>query len=175
MKVFGYILATIGFLAGSLASVLDKAEINWVWFVPALAAGAAGVVIARLTERRQTRAQHRVFSNMQAIQEALGRIVKNITELNSGKESIGTYEMRHRIDGLFPDDMNTFVEARETIAHLHGLSVYGDLMSHFAAAERYLNRVWSASADGYIDEVRTYLQKAQEQFVEALQRIEGLR
>jgi hypothetical protein len=48
-------------------------------------------------------------------------------------------------------------------------------MSHFAAGERYLNRVWSASADGYIDEVNTYLDKAQEQFVEALAQVHQLR
>ena len=40
--------------------------------------------------------------------------------------------------------------------------------THFAAAERYLNRVWSASADGYIDEVNEYLQKAGDQFAESL-------
>ena len=37
----------------------------------------------------------------------------------------------------------------------------------FAAAERYLNRVWSASTDGYIDEAHTYLGRSREQFDEA--------
>ncbi len=40
-------------------------------------------------------------------------------------------------------------------------------MSAFAAGERYINRVWSASADSYIDEVMLYLDKAQVQFIEA--------
>jgi hypothetical protein len=48
-------------------------------------------------------------------------------------------------------------------------------MSSFAAGERYLNRVWSASADGYVDEVNIYLDKAQEQFAESLNRIEQLK
>jgi len=47
-------------------------------------------------------------------------------------------------------------------------------MSCFAAGERYLNRVWSASADGYVDEVNTYLDKAQSQFVESLQKVKNL-
>ncbi len=67
--------------------------------------------------------------------------------------------VQHRIDELFPGDLNTFVEARETIPHVYGLQAYADVMSHFAAGERYLNRVWSASADGYVDEVRTYLEE----------------
>jgi hypothetical protein len=37
-------------------------------------------------------------------------------------------------------------------------------MNHFAAGERYLNRVWSASVDGYVDECRAYIGHAREQF-----------
>ena len=40
-------------------------------------------------------------------------------------------------------------------------------MSSFAAGERYINRVWSASADGYIEEAATYLKKAGAMFVDA--------
>ena len=44
---------------------------------------------------------------------------------------------------------------------------YADVMSGFAAGERYINRVWSASTDGYEDEVHLYLEKARMQFAEA--------
>jgi len=37
----------------------------------------------------------------------------------------------------------------------------------FAAGERYVNRVWSASADGYRSESLTYLNKAAGQFRDA--------
>ena len=40
-------------------------------------------------------------------------------------------------------------------------------MSDFAAGERYLNRVWSASADGYADEAMDYIDRARQQFEEA--------
>ena len=51
--------------------------------------------------------------------------------------------------------------------HLYGLQVYADIMSNFATGERYINRVWSASADGYENEAATYLEKAAGQFAEA--------
>ncbi len=108
---------------------------------------------------------------MESVEASLDRIVKNMTGLNAEKASINTYDVRHRIDELFTDDLNTFVEARESIAHTHSLNAYADVMTSFAAGERYLNRVWSASADGYIDEVNTYLDKAQEQFCESLEKI----
>ncbi len=79
--------------------------------------------------------------------------------------------MRHRIDELFSDDLTTFVEARESLTHIYSLQVYADVMSHFASGERYLNRVWSASADGYVDEITAYLDKAQTQFTEALDKV----
>ena len=50
--------------------------------------------------------------------------------------------------------------------HVFGMQNYADVMSHFAAGERYINRVWSASTDGYVDEVRTYLERARDQFIE---------
>lgn len=37
-------------------------------------------------------------------------------------------------------------------------------MTHYAGGERYLNRVWSASADGYVNEVKDYLERSLEQF-----------
>jgi len=51
---------------------------------------------------------------------------------------------------------------------------YADVMSNFAAGERYINRVWSASTDGYVDEVRSYLERARAQFSEAQQHFDEL-
>ena len=42
-------------------------------------------------------------------------------------------------------------------------------MNRFAAGERSLNRVWSASTDGYIDETSAYLEKAATYFEDALE------
>ena len=52
-----------------------------------------------------------------------------------------------------------------------GLQGYADVMSELAAGERYVNRVWSASTDGYIDEVLTFLERAREQFHSARERL----
>ncbi len=82
---------------------------------------------------------------------------------------------RIRIDELFLEDFAMFVDARESIAHRYGLSAYTDVMSCFAAGERYLNRVWSASADGYIDEVNAYLDRALEQFTDSHQKVRQLK
>ena len=59
------------------------------------------------------------------------------------------------------------------MVHLFGLQVYADVMSAFAAGERYVNRVWSASADGYRHEAITYLHKAATQFRDANRQLAG--
>jgi hypothetical protein len=174
MRKFGFLLVTIGFLGGALASVLSEDAVRWEWFAVAVAAGFAGVVLVRTSQRREVRAVVRLTSNMQAIGESLRRVVENMTRLNADKHSIDPYDVRHRIDELLVEDLNIFVEARESIAHSYGLSAYADVMSCFAAGERYLNRVWCASADGYIDEVNEYLDRAKEQFAASLDRVLNL-
>ena len=75
--------------------------------------------------------------------------------------------LRDRIDTKLRPDLTRFVDARESMVHLFGLQTYADIMSHFAAGERYINRVWSSSADGYDDEATRYLGRAVEQFEDA--------
>lgn len=175
MKNLGYLMIALGFLAGALTAVVDKEQIRWDYFSLALIVGAAGVAMVRTSDKMESRHEGKLASNMQSVEASLERIVENITGLNAEKANINAYDVRHRIDELFTDDLNTFVEARESIAHAHSLNAYADVMSSFAAGERYLNRVWSASTDGYVDEVNTYLDRAQEQFAESHQKIRQLK
>ncbi|MDH3216363.1 MAG: hypothetical protein OEN01_08730 [Candidatus Krumholzibacteria bacterium] len=174
MKTIGYVLIAASFLAGSLVAVLETVTVRWGYFVPLLVLGFIGVVMVRMGIRQHTQAAEIVSTNIKAIHESLHSLVKKVTQLNLEKSNINTYDMRHRLDELLVDDLDDFVEARESIGHKYGLQHYADVMSHFAAGERYLNRVWSASADGYIDEVSQYLGKAEEQFSEAFDQLKEL-
>ena len=173
MKKIGYIIITVGFLAGSLAAVISEEGVYWGYFILSILVGAAGIVLVHFGRHKESRAEDKLASNIQAIEDSLGRIVGNITQLNSDKQSIDTYDIRFRIDELFLDDLAIFVDARRSISHIFGLVAYGEIMSSFAAGERYLNRVWSASADGYIDEVNIYIEKSRQQFTECLAKIQS--
>jgi hypothetical protein len=172
MKNAGYVLIVLGFLMAALAAVVDELQVAWGTFAIALAVGAIGVMSVRLATRQEARAEGKLALSMHTLDESLRSVVQKITTLDRQKESLDPYEARMHIDELFPDDLNAFVLARESIAHVHGLQAYADVMNRFAAGERYLNRVWSASADGYIDEVRTYLGKAAHEFGGALEELE---
>jgi len=168
-------MVTLGFVAAALAAVVDEGAVRWLWYIPALGLGVAGVATIRIDDVRQSKTEHHVTANIETVEASLAKIAENINKLNSDKDSINTYDMRYRIDELFLEDLAMFVDARESIAHRYGLGAYADVMSCFAAGERYLNRVWSASADGYIDEVNAYLDKAQVQFVDSLEKIRQLK
>lgn len=174
MKKTGYIIITVAFLAGALVAVLDESKVHWLYFIAAILLGVVGIVMVHLHEHRIAVANERTAENLKSIDFSLAKIVENITTLNTQKQSINPYDMPQRIDQLFDDDLTTFVQARHSLAHTHGLQAYADIMSHFASAQRYLNRVWSASADGYIDEVYVYLDRAQMQFSQALEKVRSL-
>jgi hypothetical protein len=174
MRKLGFLLVIVGFLAGALASVVNQTAVRWNWFIPAVTVGFLGVVLVRLGRRREVRATERLTSNMRAIQDSLRRIAQNMTQLNAEKQSIDPYEVRHRLEELFADDLTTFITARESIAYTYGLAAYAHVMSSFAAGERYLNRAWCASADGYVDEIHQYLGEAREQFASSLDKVLAL-
>ena len=168
-------MVTVGFIAGSLAAVVEQDAVRWLWYAPGLVLGIAGAIAIRIDIARHSKTEHHVAAGVENVYASLERIAANINKLDADKHSINTYDMRFRIDELFLEDLDIFVDARESIAHRHGLAAYGEVMSSFAAGERYLNRVWSASADGYIDEVNTYIEKAREQFSECIEKISRLK
>lgn len=151
---------------------LDPDEVQWAWFVPCLLVGAVGVYLIKRSSMRHARSEHTLASNRGHIEDSLDRILSQLRDLDSKKTDIPPYDLRFEVDKRFRADLNRFAEARQSLAHIYGLQAYADIMSAFAAGERYLNRVWSASADGYVDEAREYIGRATEQFEEARTRLD---
>ena len=159
----------------ALAPVLQDAKVPWGYFLPLLGVGALGVVLVRIAMRREATDVDRMESNFGELDASLRRIVERVTALDETKQDLDVYDLPDHIDEQFPKAILAFVEARQSISHAFGARAYADIMSHFAAAERYLNRVWSCSADGYIDEAHDYIHRSRVQFGEALARFEALR
>jgi len=167
MKATALFLIVISFLAGAFLSSLDPRSVNWGLMVPALLVGVAGLWLHRRAEHREIQGSQRLAVDMQALASSLDNICQGLERICARGEDLPVYEARFEIDRMFRDDLNRFVEARESMIHVFGMQNYADVMSNFAAGERYINRVWSASTDGYVDEVRTYLERARTQFAEA--------
>ena len=174
MKGIGYILLTVGFLAGSYYAVELRSGVPVMPFLVGLVSGAVGVGLLRTARRQEATSEERIRANLAALDRSLSSLVDKVRTLEADKEQTDVYELRHIIDREFPDDLDTFVQARYSLVHSFGLQQFADVMNPFAAGERYLNRVWSASTDGYIDEAHTYIGKSREQFELALEILRGL-
>ncbi len=174
MRTYGLVLITIGFLGGSLVSVLEPDTIEWLWFAPCAGLGVIGVFLVQLGIRRAATDHGRTQSNFQILTSSLSEVVEKLAQIDAEKTDIDVYELPERIDSTFRQDILAFADARESIAHACGMQSYAAVMSHFAAGERYLNRVWSCAADGYIDEAHAYITRSHEQFAEALGKLEAL-
>jgi len=168
IRHFGYLLIAVGFLGGSFEVVKQVEGVNATAFLVWLAVGITGVILAQRARKAEATDVTVITANIQAIEESLEKISSDAMMFNAEKSTISVYDLRHRIDELFPADLAKFVDARESIAHSYGLQAYADVMNRFAAGERALNRVWSASTDGYIDEAYNYIEKASAHFEDAL-------
>ena len=166
MKQIGYFLLGAGFLAGAFATSLDVQEVNWEVFAFAAVAAVIGLVLVKRQASAIARSDTVLELNRGELKESIHNVVRDLKALTTTAATSGA-ELRDKIDLELRNDLRRFADARESMVHLFGLQAYADIMSSFATGERYINRVWSASADGYDEEATVYLSKAAAQFVEA--------
>jgi len=174
MKTIALTLIITSFLVGAFLSSLDPLVVNWALMAPTLGLGLVGLWLHRKAAHSEIHSGQRLAGNIQVLRSSLDNIRRNLDAVCARGDDLPVYEARFEIDRLFREDLSRFAEARESMIHVFGMQNYADVMSNFAAGERYINRVWSASTDGYVDEVRSYLERAREQFIEAQQHFEEL-
>lgn len=166
MKNVAYALLAAGFLGGAYVTALDIENVDWLWFGVAAIAAIAGVVLAKRADKALATSGEMLKNNRSKLNESLDNIVRELKSLTDGPEKKGE-AMRDWIDDTLRPDLRRFAEARQSMVHLYGMQVYADIMSEFAAGERYLNRVWSMTADGYDEQASVYLERAIAQFEDA--------
>ena len=170
MKAIGYFLLVLGFLMGAFATSLDVENVNWTLFGAAAVGGILGLTLIKRAASAHATSDEVLELNRGELRESIENIVRDLGEISVDEGARGAH-LREAIDLRLRNDLRRFADARESMVHLFGLQTYADIMSHFAAGERYINRVWSASADGYDEEAQTYLGKAAEQFVVAQEQL----
>lgn len=166
MKQLGYMMLAAGFVLAAFSTALHVQQTDWILFVPAALVAAAGVLLVKRATRGDARSASVLKTNRLELTGSLANIVRVLDELEAaGREP--SQNLKQQIDERLRDDLRRFADARESLVHLFGIQTYASIMSEFAAGERYINRVWSASADGYDGEAADYIAKAAHQFRDA--------
>jgi hypothetical protein len=163
MKKLAYFMIAAGFLGAAFATSLDAQQVNWTMFAIAAIASVGGVLLAKRLDSADARSESVLTTNRAELNESIANIV---THLDAVADKSGE-QLRDWIDDQLRSDLRRFADARESMVHLFGLQTYADIMSNFATGERYINRVWSCSADGYDAEAAEYLGRAADQFRDA--------
>jgi len=166
MKAIGFILLTAGFLMGAYATALDVDNVSWTLFIIAAGGALVGLVMIKRAASAHATSDAVLELNRGELRESIDNVVRDLGEIISDSATRGA-KLREAIDMRLRNDLRRFADARGSMVHLFGLQTYADIMSSFAAGERYVNRVWSASADGYDEEAEAYLTKAATQFTDA--------
>jgi hypothetical protein len=166
MKGLGYLLLCAGFIGAAYSTALDVDDVSWQLFVVTVIMAIAGVVLFKQQEKARAQSDTVLENNRGELRESIDNLVRDLRDISADGGLQGN-ALRERIDEELRPDLLRFVDARESMVHLFSLQTYADIMSHFAAGERYVNRVWSSSADGYDAEAAAYLEKAAVQFEDA--------
>ncbi|MHC4875610.1 MAG: hypothetical protein ACYTGL_03865 [Planctomycetota bacterium] len=175
MRKLSMLLFAVGFVTTALVTVahadtegLGWQTINWLHYALAGSVGVAGVIGLRRTAGETESKHEKIEGDIEELRGSLGRVVDRLEALLKDSESISVYDVHQRIDDQFMEDLGVFADARESMIPRFGLQPYADIMSLFAGGERLLNRAWSASADGYVDETWTCITSADRQMKSAL-------
>ena len=160
-RTIGHVLLWAGFLAAAFVSTRQQDAVEWSWYAVGLTIGAAGIVLLRARAATSSEGKARAETKVARLGEILEKIAVELAELKRERDSIAVADVRHSIDERLAPRLREFAESREALSGVHGLEAYVEVMSRFAAAERNINRAWSASADGYIDEVWACVERAE--------------
>lgn len=95
----------------------------------------------------------------------LGVFVREVADLRAELASLEAGAARdlilERVGGLQRGPMEAFVDAaRRDMVAAGGLRLFANVIDRYSAAERRLNRCWSAAADGYLEESLASLDEA---------------
>lgn len=150
--------AIIAIRTGRLTNLWST--IDWKVYVAGAMVGLLGVVILRLSINSIDTETDRSFDRFTTLEQALDKLQHGLTDMNHKFDDLIPEEIVEMIDDQLVLHFNDFADARNSITQRYGLSVFADVMSEFATAERYTNRAWSAAADGYMDEANACLAKS---------------
>jgi hypothetical protein len=173
MRASGHLLLWLGFIGAAFASVshLEQPDdkwgtIAWVWYAGSMAVGIIGVAMLRHTKRADHADDEKTEAEYSVVQQSLAKLCSAVQTLCQESPKLPS-QILHLIDQQCAEPFSDFAEARQSLVKRFGLSVYADVMTEFASAERYVNRSWSAAADGYIDEVTASLNRANQHLANA--------
>ena len=141
--------------ARTLVSADPWRKINWLLFSIFASVGWVGVVLLRIAKVSGRAKSIDKQADLLGVVATLREATAGVKELDENLPLLSCEEVLQIIDERLAPKLTSFADDRQVLADQLGISAYTQIMTEFASGERYLNRAWSAAADGYVDEVVT--------------------
>ena len=170
MKLFGTIFLYIGTIGGLIAAARIPPYYEIFW-------GSLAILIIGILMRRWTGRPKLIesgYSDFEEMREYLKHALREIQSLLASRDVLTLESLHKRIDRISNEHFYNFGQSCSSLKSFFGIRGYNSVMAHFALAERYINRVWSASTDGYLEESLDYLEKAEPELKDAIAVIDRL-
>ena len=169
MTIIGQLLLCVGFLGAALASVcrIESEDfhpwqtIPWNWYGVSMAIGVVGVVVLRISSKAAAQHAGRVDGEFEILVNSLATLQKNIADLSRKQDTTELHETVTFIDRQCAEPFSDFADSRNALIQRFGLQGFAEVMTQFSSAERFVNRAWSAAADGYRNETKSSLEIAE--------------
>lgn len=167
MRPIGLVFLWSGFLVAAFFAVINLENesqpwqsIDWLKYGGGMVVGIIGVVMLRLVAAWERQDVHRTDAEYSTLDRSIKSLVAEVKNLQAQQDQLSPAQIVTFIDEKCVEPFADFADARYAISKRFGLGTYAEIMTEFAAGERYVNRSWSAAADGYVDEVRTCVDRA---------------
>ena len=156
---------------------MPEADATWpntVWlFITGAVLCIGGLVLWHQQTRAQAKAQALESSKSGGDPSTL---LKNaIAPLKTLEADIGTMsseEITQKVDEILTGYILPFAEVRQQLVNELGMERGAEVLVTVAFAERMLNRVWTAAADGHLPEARACFPDALSAFNEAVTHVQ---
>jgi hypothetical protein len=167
--ILSFALVTLGTVIGAMAVArTDPAAEGWIgtwqvsglWLVVAVVAIGAGIVLRRSALREEAEAPSPEGEGYDVLVRTIDAATKDVAEIETSLEKLQLEDLHARVDAVLSGPLTDFAAARQELSDRHGMAVYAKVLGPFSQGERFLNRAWSASTDGYLDEARDSVRAA---------------
>ncbi|WP_456326428.1 cell division protein [Palaeococcus sp. (in: euryarchaeotes)] len=167
-KLIGNIMLTGGLIGGAISAA--RIPPMWGGVIGSLIIMGVGIVLRRRGEKEELhRATQKGSGGIQELERILTKAIEDVGEIMKIEEHNKVRESLSKV----LEFLDGFAEKARPL-RIESLKAYGQLMTAFSRAERSLNRAWSAYADGYEGEGRTYLEFGYEGLKETLNTLKSI-
>lgn len=141
--------------------------VPWLWYGLSMIVGLVGVVLLRKTAKSAQQDDGKVAQQFETITSSLATLTTNVSTLQNGLGDMSPRQSLEFIDRECAPAFGDFAESRNALIQRFGMQPYAEIMTQFASGERFINRAWSASADGYMNEAKSSVDRAMAHLNEA--------